>query len=72
MAAGIVLIITGGNMCRNDGWNNDDDDDAAVEQPKAFFVEIKEVGVEGTTKPSTGAAARAGGVVTASVVAGFF
>ena len=49
VSAGIVLIVTAGNMFSNDGWNNDDDDDEDVEKPKDFFVEIKEEGGEGTT-----------------------
>ena len=48
VSAGIVLIVTAGNMFSNDGWNNDDDDED-VEKPKDFFVEIKEEGGEGTT-----------------------
>lgn len=46
VAAGIVLIVTGGNMCRNDGWNNDDDEQD-VEKPKDVLIEVEEV--NGTT-----------------------
>ena len=48
VAVGIVLIVTGGNMCRNDGWNNDDDDDD--DDPKVkkdLWVEVKQE--KGTT-----------------------
>lgn len=49
VAAGIVLIVTGGNMFRNDGWNNDDDgdDDGEKNVKKELWVEVKEE--KGTT-----------------------
>ena len=44
VSAGIVLIVTGGNMFRNDGWNNDDDedDDGEKKVKKDLWVEVKE------------------------------
>lgn len=43
VAVGIVLIVTGGNMCRNDGWNNDDDDDdGSPKVKKDLWVEVTE------------------------------
>ena len=48
VAAGIVLIVTGGNMFRNDGWDpNDDDDDGEKKVKKDLWVEVKEE--KGTT-----------------------
>jgi hypothetical protein len=55
VSSGIVLIVTAGNMFRNDGWNNDDpsdddDDDESGEKraKKALWVEVEEEG-KGTT-----------------------
>lgn len=43
VSAGIVLIVTAGNMFRNDGWNNDDDDDDGEKKVKKdLWVEITE------------------------------
>jgi len=50
VAAGIVLIVTGGNMFRNDGWDpndDDDDDDGEKKIKKDLWVEVKEE--KGTT-----------------------
>jgi len=48
VSAGIVLIVTGGNMFRNDGWDpNDDDKEDKDKVKKDLWVEIKEE--KGTT-----------------------
>lgn len=51
VSAGIVLIVTAGNMFRNDGWNNDDDDiDDEKKIKKALWVEVKEEQKETTSR----------------------